>query len=44
MVLLAVLLVCSWVRGQVSPRVGRVAERYERAMALYRSERSAAAE
>ena len=43
-VLLAVLLVCSWVRGQVSPRVGRVAERYERAMALYRSERYAAAE
>lgn len=43
-VLLAVLLVCLCVRGQVSPRVGGVAERYERAMALYRSERYAAAE
>jgi len=43
-VLLAVLLVCSSVCGQGSPRVGSVAERYERAMALFRAERYAAAE
>ncbi len=44
LVLLVVMLACVPLRGQVSPRTESAAERYERAMALFRAERYAAAE